>query len=58
MSGCQLVHLGKPAQRRQPCSGRRLTNDAEVLAKPPGEIVPERALDPLIVDREKNICPP
>jgi hypothetical protein len=36
------VITGQFPQHRQSGDGRRLTDDAEVLAEPPGEIVPER----------------
>ena len=39
----------------QPGGCRRLTDDPEVLAKPPGEIVPERVGGPgVVVDDEQN----
>jgi hypothetical protein len=50
-----LVQLGQPAQRGQPRGRRRLTDDAEVLTEPPGEIVPERAHERrVVIDREEN----
>ncbi len=50
-----LVQFGQPAQHRQPGGGRRLTDDAEVLAEPPGEIVPERAGGPgVVIDHEQD----
>jgi hypothetical protein len=47
--------VGQPPQHRQPGGGRRLTDDAEVLAEPPREIVPERPGGPgVVIDHEQN----
>ena len=50
-----LVLVGQLAQHRQTRGGRRLTDDAEVLAEPPAEIVPERVHDPgVVIDHEQD----
>ena len=51
----RFVLAGQPAQRRQPHGGRRLTDDAEIFAEPPAEIVPERVHDlGVVVDHEQD----
>ena len=50
-----LVLAGQRAQRRQSRGGRRLTDDAEVFAEPPTEIVSERVHDPgVVIDHEQD----
>jgi hypothetical protein len=47
--------VGESAQRRQSRGGRRLADDAEVPAEPPGEIVLERGYHAdVVIDREQN----
>ena len=51
----RLVLAGQLAQRRQSGGGRRLADDAEVLAEPPAEIVAERVHDPgVVIDHEQD----
>ncbi len=51
----RLAPAGHLAQPRQPGGGRRLTDDPEVLAEPPAEIVAERVHHPgLVIDHEQD----
>ena len=51
----RLARVRQPAQRGEPRGGRRFTDDVEVLAEPPAEIILERVQHPgVVVDHEKN----
>jgi hypothetical protein len=46
---------GQLAQCRQPGVGGRLADDAEVLAEPPVEVLPQRSGDPgIAIDHEDD----
>ena len=53
--GHRDVLIGQLAKHRQSRGGRRGTDNPEILAEPPAEIVPQGPHDPgVIIDREQD----
>ena len=53
--GHRDVLIGQIAQHRQSRGGRRGTDNPEILAEPPAEIVPQCPHDPrVIIDHEQD----